>query len=199
MSQLELAIQTGKVWDDSLEKLADMASAVDPKNFGNYTDYLIASAKAAARINFLADAVEARAVIAPVTPAPRVPPQGAGGTVRNWDDWVNRIFSGGLLGKLFDGVPGFANGGNHSGGLRVVGENGPELEYTPPSRIISNHDLGRAISGGGTTELVEEVRALRVEVAALREEAAKTARNTRDAKDKMSRWERVGLLTKTEG
>ncbi|WP_323790133.1 phage tail tip lysozyme [Thalassovita sp.] len=43
-----------------------------------------------------------------------------------------------LLGFGFKalGVPGFAKGGRHSGGLRVVGENGPELEYTGPSTIV---------------------------------------------------------------
>jgi phage-related minor tail protein len=35
-------------------------------------------------------------------------------------------------------VPGFAAGGWHDGGWRVVGERGPELEYTPPARIYSN-------------------------------------------------------------
>ena len=32
----------------------------------------------------------------------------------------------------------FAEGGDHPGGWRMVGERGPELEYTPPSRIFSN-------------------------------------------------------------
>lgn len=32
----------------------------------------------------------------------------------------------------------FEGGGTHSGGWRVVGENGPELEYTGPSTIFSN-------------------------------------------------------------
>lgn len=34
------------------------------------------------------------------------------------------------------GIPGFAAGGRHVGGLRIVGENGPELEYTGPSTIV---------------------------------------------------------------
>lgn len=36
--------------------------------------------------------------------------------------------------------PGFASGGTHSGGWRVVGENGPELEHTGPSQIFNNGD-----------------------------------------------------------
>src|SRR5690606_35701551 len=35
------------------------------------------------------------------------------------------------------GLPGFAAGGFHQGGWRIVGEHGPELEFTPPSRIFS--------------------------------------------------------------
>jgi hypothetical protein len=35
------------------------------------------------------------------------------------------------------GVPAFAAGGMHSGGLRLVGENGPELEVTGPARIFN--------------------------------------------------------------
>jgi hypothetical protein len=37
-------------------------------------------------------------------------------------------------------VPFFATGGMHAGGLRIVGENGPELEATGPSRIYNAAD-----------------------------------------------------------
>jgi hypothetical protein len=33
---------------------------------------------------------------------------------------------------------GYADGGNHPGGFRIVGERGPELEYTGPARIFNN-------------------------------------------------------------
>ncbi|MEA3641305.1 MAG: DUF4214 domain-containing protein [Lamprobacter sp.] len=39
----------------------------------------------------------------------------------------------------------YAEGGIHPGGLRLVGERGPELEVTGPSRIMSNEDLMRAL------------------------------------------------------
>ncbi len=39
-------------------------------------------------------------------------------------------------------VPGFAGGGYHAGGVRLVGERGPELEITGPSRFWS-HDRTR--------------------------------------------------------
>lgn len=47
------------------------------------------------------------------------------------------------------GVPGFASGGRHRGGLRIVGENGPELEATGPSMIYPTDALAR-LGGGGS-------------------------------------------------
>ena len=38
------------------------------------------------------------------------------------------------------GFTGLTHGGIHKGGLRLVGESGPELEVTPPSRIFNNQD-----------------------------------------------------------
>lgn len=43
-------------------------------------------------------------------------------------------------------IPGFATGGEHKGGWRMVGEGGPELEYTPPSRIFSNSQSNALLS-----------------------------------------------------
>jgi hypothetical protein len=44
------------------------------------------------------------------------------------------------------GVPSYATGGYHPGGWRLVGERGPELEYTGPSRIHSNEDSSDMIA-----------------------------------------------------
>lgn len=46
------------------------------------------------------------------------------------------------------------------GGLRIVGENGPELESTGPSRIW-NAQQTRSMLGAGNEELVAEVRELK--------------------------------------
>ena len=46
------------------------------------------------------------------------------------------------------GIPGFAGGGDHVGGLRMVGEREPELEATGPSRIWNQAQLGQALNGG---------------------------------------------------
>lgn len=44
-------------------------------------------------------------------------------------------------------LPQFAAGGIHTGGLRIVGEKGPELELTGPSRILANADLMKLLRG----------------------------------------------------
>jgi hypothetical protein len=62
-------------------------------------------------------------------------------------------------------VPAFAAGGWHTGGLRVVGEDGPELESTGPARIFSNTQLRGLFSGG---DMAAELKALRAELAAFR-------------------------------
>jgi uncharacterized protein YoxC len=85
-------------------------------------------------------------------------------------------------------TPLFANGGKHSGGLRIVGERGPEIEATGPSRIVSNDKLMNAI--GSSDELVGEIRALRQEnIAAQRA----IERNTRDLTQLNKRWDRAGM------
>lgn len=74
-------------------------------------------------------------------------------------------------------VPGFASGGSHSGGWRVVGENGPELEYTGPSQIVSNGDSKSLLS---LDEVIAELRALREDMrtghVAISQAASKVAR-----------------------
>lgn len=51
-------------------------------------------------------------------------------------------------------VPKFESGGFHKGGLRVVGESGPEIEKTGQSHITSNKDLKKAM---GIDELTKKV------------------------------------------
>ncbi len=65
-------------------------------------------------------------------------------------------------------VPAFAGGGFHAGGLRLVGENGPELEVTGPSNIINGGQSGLLFDNW--INMGKEMKALREEVAALREE-----------------------------
>lgn len=58
-------------------------------------------------------------------------------------------------------VPKFAEGGMHEGGMRLVGEKGPELEITGPARYY-NADQTKGLLGGNS-ELIDEIKALRQE------------------------------------
>lgn len=58
-------------------------------------------------------------------------------------------------------IPGYASGGEFAGGLRLVGENGPELEVTGPSRIYNANQTAAMLNGGGSNAgLTAEIRAL---------------------------------------
>lgn len=78
-------------------------------------------------------------------------------------------------------VPAFATGGDHAGGLRIVGENGPELEATGPSRIFNAGQTAAILSGNSGNEtllntLIGEVQLLRAEVRADVAANSKTSR-----------------------
>lgn len=83
----------------------------------------------------------------------------------------------------------FAAGGMHSGGIRLVGENGPELEVTGPARIWNAEDTRAMLSGGGDGT-ASEVRALREDLRAIGRALAK---NTADTAKLMQRWDGDGM------
>lgn len=61
-------------------------------------------------------------------------------------------------------IPQFASGGDHFGGLRIVGENGWEVESTGPSRIFNQSQLADAFGGANENaalmnSLISELRA----------------------------------------
>ena len=94
-------------------------------------------------------------------------------------------------------VPAFANGGMHSGGIRLVGERGPELEATGPARYYSASQT-QSMMGGG---VVDEIKGLREEVSMLRAEARATAINTGRTQDLFKRVTRNGesMVVSTDG
>lgn len=103
--------------------------------------------------------------------------------------------------RIEDGqtVPAFAVGGLHSGGARIVGENGPELEFTGPSRIISNRDFMEAMTNN---KLSQEIAALRTE---MNQAMFAIARNTLNTYKQLDEWDgngipgtRVGAVVTTE-
>lgn len=60
-------------------------------------------------------------------------------------------------------MPGYASGGDFGGGVRLVGESGPEIEFTGPSRITSNADSKKLLD---LAPLLAEISALKRVVAA---------------------------------
>lgn len=92
-----------------------------------------------------------------------------------------------------DPIPAFATGGFHAGGLRLVGENGPELEATGPSRIWSAQQTAALFAGNGqgsNEALVSEIRALRSENQA---QAAAMVNMQRELNKLMQRWDSQGM------
>lgn len=75
-------------------------------------------------------------------------------------------------------VPAFATGGMFPGGARLVGERGPEIEVTGPSRIFDAATTASMLRSGGANgqELIDEMRLLRAEMRATAGHTAKTAR-----------------------
>lgn len=94
--------------------------------------------------------------------------------------------------KRLGALPGFASGGSFAGGYRIVGENGPEIEATGPSRIFDSRQTARILSSTGSDDVIAELRALRSEVAALRDESRDDARAIeRNTGRALQLWEAV--------
>jgi tape measure domain-containing protein len=90
-------------------------------------------------------------------------------------------------------IPAFATGGTHTGGLRIVGENGPELEATGPSRIFNNSQTRGMFAGGAdNSEVVAELRALRHDNANMRTELQAIAGFTNKSAKILDRWDGDG-------
>lgn len=98
-----------------------------------------------------------------------------------------------------DPIPAFATGGVFGGGWRIVGENGPELEATGPSRIF-NFDQTQALFSGplAMNEMVAELRALRAENADLRAEVRAVATHTYRSARKLEEVVGDGIIVRTE-
>ena len=81
-----------------------------------------------------------------------------------------------------------ASGGEFSGGLRVVGEGGPELEATGASRIYNAAQTAEILSGGANVSN---------QIASLREEMKASlyaiAKNTGKTTDQLQRWDGEGM------
>lgn len=102
-------------------------------------------------------------------------------------------------------VPGFAGGGDFAGGIRMVGEVGPEIEATGASRIHSTQSLMNALRSpsDNSAALLEEMKAMRAEqqatraeLQALREansaENLAIAKGTQQTGDTLGKWDAIG-------
>ncbi|MFA9950832.1 hypothetical protein [Dentiradicibacter hellwigii] len=105
-----------------------------------------------------------------------------------WAEAIKRVYG------IFRGVgtPRFASGGAHVGGWRIVGEQGPELEYTAPSRIYSNAQSKGLLD---LSELLSAINALRAD---LRTGQAQSAHNTGKILTLLDRVSRGGNAVLTE-
>jgi hypothetical protein len=109
------------------------------------------------------------------------------------------------------GIPAFATGGLHSGGMRLVGENGPELEVTGPARIFNarqTQDMFRASTAPvpmqtrgqqGDPALRQLVANLTAEVVNLRAEARAGALASQDQLSLTRRMTRNGQAMPVTG
>jgi len=86
--------------------------------------------------------------------------------------------------------PGFASGGLHTGGARIVGENGPELEFTGPSRIVSNSNSKKLLNTEKLEALVVEIKEAIVH---LNIDTNINAIKTKKTADILEKWETTGV------
>jgi len=93
--------------------------------------------------------------------------------------------------KEYPPPPPMAEGGFFAGGWRMVGERGPELEYTGPSDIFSNQK-SKALFDNST--LVEEVRKLREEIRSGNYQISKnTLKSAKVLDNTLTKWDDLGM------
>ena len=143
VQQLRLAIRTGQVWDESLQGLAETAMKVDAGNFRTAVDFLRASGRTAGVLASLADIQGQKAMTAEERLEAALAKYGLqdetvrslSETMRSLDRTLAQLTM--LEGSAVRAVPAFASGGMHSGGLALVGEQGPELVNMGPGRVFT--------------------------------------------------------------
>jgi len=76
--------------------------------------------------------------------------------------------------------------------LRIVGEQGPELELTGPSHIVNASNTEALLNNN--VVLIEELRALRSELkAGLYQTAKNTGQTARVLDRTLTKWDEIGL------
>lgn len=115
--------------------------------------------------------------------------------------WSNAISDGVITPSQLDDemakaagitIPAFASGGLHSGGIRLVGEQGPELEFTGPSRIVNNSDTMRMFDNSETNQLLKQV-ITKLDDVAKRIDDGEMAQASKSMSNLMSNWDLSGM------
>lgn len=128
LGAINAARMGGDLPDASSIKNALDALSANPSGFSGSYEYAREQARAAALISQLSDLTDGRIATS------------------------NRTIADLEAQRSLVSVPAFATGGFHRGGLRLVGERGPEIEATGPSRITSNNDLAKMLSNDDVVE-----------------------------------------------
>jgi hypothetical protein len=93
--------------------------------------------------------------------------------------------------STFGSTPAFASGGPFSGGLRIVGEQGPELEYTGPSHIVNASKTEAFMSSN--KELVAEIKKLNAKIDRLEAINYQSAKYQQKAAKTLEKFDYDGL------
>jgi len=93
------------------------------------------------------------------------------------------------------GIPRFASGGLHAGGVRLVGENGPELEVTGPARYYDAGTTAGMIGGGMSSDTEQAIQSMADEIAQLRRDNIKMLEKFTVVSDAFSGRQKMPLLT----
>lgn len=116
--------------------------------------------------------------------------KGLGGQVDQ--SLINEVLAAGSADEMVKraamlaGMPAYAGGGDHAGGWRIVGERGPEIEFTGPSRIVDANKTQSIMSGSGMDAVAAAIGTLRAELADIRRAVIRTA-------DITDQWNGEGL------
>lgn len=80
--------------------------------------------------------------------------------------------------SINNATPHFATGGDFGGGVRIVGENGPEFEVTGPSRIFNASETASMLRSGGASndEVIAELKLMHGSLQRVIENTSETAR-----------------------
>ena len=87
--------------------------------------------------------------------------------------------------------PGYASGGAFVGGLRIVGENGPELEMTGPSHIVNASKTEAFMSSNAA--LLAEIKKLNAKIDRLEAIIYQTTKNTQKTAKTLEKFDYDGL------